>query len=191
MLTGASDTRHTWSGDFSIAYQVIGDGPPDLLYLPQFLSNRGVELAGAGTRPVHEAPGCVLPADRHAPSRGRMFGPVAAGSGGPRSRSRCTTSSPSCPRRRRSATILAGERSAFVAMVTTATHPERLDGLVLFGATPSWMRSDELPWQDPPEELERVLEQMRTSASMQEWARVWARRFAPSLSEDGIASLAS
>jgi class 3 adenylate cyclase len=76
-------------------------------------------------------------------------------------------------------------------MVAAASHPERLEGLVLFGATPTWMRSDELPWQDPPEELERSLEQMRTSASDQEWARVWARRFAPSLSEADIASLAA
>jgi hypothetical protein len=53
------------------------------------------------------------------------------------------------------------------------------------------MRSDELPWQDPPEELERLLGQIRTSTSTQEWARVWARRFAPSLSQAGIASLAS
>jgi class 3 adenylate cyclase len=32
---------------------------------------------------------------------------------------------------------------------------------------------------------------MRTSASDQEWARVWARRFAPSLSEADVASLAA
>jgi pimeloyl-ACP methyl ester carboxylesterase len=33
------DTRRTWSGDFSIAYQVVGSGRADLVYLPQFLSN--------------------------------------------------------------------------------------------------------------------------------------------------------
>ena len=33
------DTRYTWSGDFSIAYQVVGGGAVDLVYLPQFLSN--------------------------------------------------------------------------------------------------------------------------------------------------------
>jgi hypothetical protein len=39
VLSGVPDTRHTWSGEFSIAYQVVGEGPSDLLYLPQFLSN--------------------------------------------------------------------------------------------------------------------------------------------------------
>lgn len=33
------DTRFTWSGEFSIAYQVLGEGPTDLIYLPYYLSN--------------------------------------------------------------------------------------------------------------------------------------------------------
>lgn len=32
------DTQYVWSGDYSIAYQVVGDGP-NLIYLPQFASN--------------------------------------------------------------------------------------------------------------------------------------------------------
>ena len=36
---GRTDTRYTWSGDFSIAYQVTGAGPSDLMYLPAWFSN--------------------------------------------------------------------------------------------------------------------------------------------------------
>ena len=33
------DIRYAWSGQYAIAYQTFGDGPSDLLYLRQFLSN--------------------------------------------------------------------------------------------------------------------------------------------------------
>ena len=36
-------TRYTKSGDYNIAYQVLGEGELDLLYIPGFVSN--VELA--------------------------------------------------------------------------------------------------------------------------------------------------
>lgn len=32
-------TRYAGSGDLSIAYLVIGDGPPDLVYVPGWVSN--------------------------------------------------------------------------------------------------------------------------------------------------------
>lgn len=35
----APETRYTWSGDISIAYQVFGDGPRDLVIVPGWLSN--------------------------------------------------------------------------------------------------------------------------------------------------------
>jgi hypothetical protein len=33
------DIRYAPSGDCAIAYQTFGNGPGDLVYLPQFLSN--------------------------------------------------------------------------------------------------------------------------------------------------------
>jgi pimeloyl-ACP methyl ester carboxylesterase len=38
----APTTRYAKSGELSIAYQTLGEGPPDLLYIPGFVSN--VEL---------------------------------------------------------------------------------------------------------------------------------------------------
>ncbi len=40
---GIAETRYTRSGPYSIAYQVVGEGPFDLLWIPGFVSN--VELA--------------------------------------------------------------------------------------------------------------------------------------------------
>jgi len=33
------ETRYATSGDISIAYQVVGDGPFDLVFVPGFVSN--------------------------------------------------------------------------------------------------------------------------------------------------------
>ena len=33
------ETRFAWNGDVSLAYQVVGDGPTDLIYLPGWASN--------------------------------------------------------------------------------------------------------------------------------------------------------
>src|SRR5215510_2500750 len=34
-----SPIRYTWSGDYAIAYQIVGDGPLDLVYMPPWCSN--------------------------------------------------------------------------------------------------------------------------------------------------------
>ena len=39
MLTVRPETRYARSGDVSIAYQVLGDGPFDLVFAPGFVSN--------------------------------------------------------------------------------------------------------------------------------------------------------
>ena len=41
-MLATPETRYARSGDLSIAYQVVGDGPPDILFVPGFVSN--VEL---------------------------------------------------------------------------------------------------------------------------------------------------
>src|SRR5438093_10512063 len=43
MSAGPPDTRYARSGDVNIAYQVVGDGPFDLVYVPGWVSH--VELA--------------------------------------------------------------------------------------------------------------------------------------------------
>lgn len=33
------ETRYAWNGDSTVAYQVLGDGPVDLVYMPGFINN--------------------------------------------------------------------------------------------------------------------------------------------------------
>src|SRR5262245_56278857 len=42
MVSRIPETRYARSGDLSIAYQILGDGPRDILFIPGFVSN--VEL---------------------------------------------------------------------------------------------------------------------------------------------------
>lgn len=185
------DTRFTWSGEFSIAYQVVGGGPVDLVYLPQFLSNvefnwQMAEHARFMTRLASfsrlitmdlRGVGCSDgPPPGEAATLEDKVDDVLAVMG-------TTTSF--------RAALFGGGRSAFVAMLAAAAHPDRFDGLILFGAAPSWMRSDDLPWQESEEESRQSLDMFRRSTSTQEWAATWSRRFAPSLSEAEIRSLGS
>ena len=53
-MAGAPETQYAQSGDLSIAYQVIGDGPQDILYVPGFVSNVELMWDMAGTRTMLE-----------------------------------------------------------------------------------------------------------------------------------------
>ncbi len=187
------DTRYTWVDGFGIAYQVLGRGPVDLIYLPQFVSNvewnwqmpehaRFMERLASFARLIVMDPrghGC---SDRVSPSESlALEGMVddVLGVAGAAASFR--------------ATIFGGGRSAFVAMLAAATHPDRFDRLVLFGASPSWIRSDELPWEESEEEWQRDLEMYRRLPSQLDWAESWVRRFAPTLlqREPAVRSMAA
>src|SRR4051812_25860296 len=45
---GPPETRYAKSGDISIAYQVLGTGPMDLVFVPGFVSNLDVAWEGPG-----------------------------------------------------------------------------------------------------------------------------------------------
>ena len=185
------DTRYTWSGDFSIAYQTVGNGSTDLLYLPQFLSNvewnwqvpehaRFMTRLSSFSRLIVMDPRGVGCSDRFPPGRvptlEEKVDDVLA----------VLSASASFK-----ATIFGGGRSAFVAMLAAATHPEHFDGLILFGSTPTWIRSDELPWQESEEDVKRTIDQIKRASSAREWAGSWVRGFAPSLPEASIRAIGS
>ena len=47
------ETKYARNGDVSIAYQVLGRGPTDIVYVPPFVSNlelRWLQAAGGPTR---------------------------------------------------------------------------------------------------------------------------------------------
>jgi pimeloyl-ACP methyl ester carboxylesterase len=184
------DVRITWNDGFALAYQVVGQARNDLVYLPGFESNvdlmwdipsyrRFLERLSSFTRLItldRRGVGCSdrLPPGV-APTLEDLADDVVAVMQAASSDS---------------ATVVAVQASAFVALLLAATHPERVERLILFGASPSWERSDDLPdewsreqWESEHRRLERV-----TKASDE--AEGYIRSAAPSFFGDAASKRA-
>ena len=162
-------TQYARSGDVSIAYQVVGEGPFDLVWTPGAVSN--VEL------------GWVEPAEarfRHAlASFARLILFDKRGTG----LSDRVAGIPDLETRMddiRAVMDAAGSERAAVAGVSeggpmailfAATYPERTQALVLYGALPRFVRGPGFPWQSSKHEyLAGAAELARTWGS-EEYAR--------------------
>jgi class 3 adenylate cyclase len=177
----APETRYTLSGDVNIAYQVVGEGPLDLVFVPslthhvelvwenppqaQFFSR----LASIGRLLLFDKRGTGM-SDRVAGAtlevrmddiRAVMD---AAGSG-------------------RVVLCGLGEGGPLCALFA-ATYPERTTALVLINTAPRMVRSPELPWLPTRAEREREIEEVVRQWSDPEAA---AKRFSqgsPSATEE-------
>ena len=185
------DIRTTWSGDFAIGYQIFGEGSTDVLYLPPFLSNvvwnwqmpehaRFLTRMGSFARMIVMDPRGAGVSDGPAPTdpgtlEDKVDDVLAVLSSTMSFRT----------------TLFGGGRSAFIAMLAAAQHPERFGGLILYAPTSSWRRNDDLPWQQSDKELQQVLTQTERSTSCMEWALSWARAYAPTLPSSSYPTLAA
>jgi class 3 adenylate cyclase len=175
-----AEIRYAWNGEIALAYQVVGDGPLDLLYLQGDISNVEVNWEHPGlARFLRELARLsrLIVSDRRGLGCSERFTPAdtppietlmddilavldAAGSERP--------------------VLLATGNCGFVACPFAATRPDRLAGLILFNAAPTWRRSNETPWGRTDEQLEQsfrwVQEKLGTGA--------WSRRADPSLAAD-------
>ena len=145
------ETRFAWNGDIALAYQLVGDAGPDLLYLPGWVSNvelnwdhpvmtRFLHGLARGRRLIAMDPrgsGCSdRGTPRDVPQLETMMDDIAtvmdaAGSG--------------------RVTILATNEMAFVASMFAATYPDRTSGLILYEASANFTWSEETPWEWTPE----------------------------------------
>jgi class 3 adenylate cyclase len=177
--------RYAANGDVHIAYQVVGDGPLDLVYTPGIWSNleivwewpaasfylerlasfsrlilfdmRGVGLSDRGSEP----PILELQTDDVTAVMD------AAGS--------------------QQAAVFGGARGATMAMLFAASHPERTRALVLYAPTAKSVRSPDWPFAKTEEEMrafyERFVAEMGTGENLdlqgpsfdQRFKEWWAR----------------
>jgi class 3 adenylate cyclase len=150
------ETRYAKSGDLSIAYQVIGEGPLDLVY------------TGSWTNQIEYA--WELPSYRRFLERLASFSRLISfdkrGSG----LSDRIAGTPTLEERmddlRAVLDAVASERAALLgsseggvlSAMFAASHPERTHALVLFSSMARLQRTDDHPWGWTPEVFEAVLD---------------------------------
>jgi pimeloyl-ACP methyl ester carboxylesterase len=125
------ETWYAQSGDVNIAYQVLGDGPLDIILVPGLTSN--IEM-------FHELPGYTATLRRLA-----RFGRIVTFDKRGQGLSDRMTGAPSLEQRMddvravmdaigsRRAAILSFSEGACMSALFTATYPERVSQLILFG----------------------------------------------------------
>ena len=155
------DVRFTWNDGFALAYQVVGNGRDDLVYLPGYISNvdlqwdvppyaRFLERLASFSRLIlmdRRGVGC---SDRFPPGHGATLEEQVSD----------VVAVMDTVGARRGATVFAEQETAFIAMLLAATRPKLVSRLVLFCATPSWARSEELPDEWSPEDWESQIRWM-------------------------------
>ncbi len=172
------ETRYAWNGDDSLAYQVVGEGPIDLVYFQGLLSNVVLNW---------EHPACARFL-RELSRFSRLIVTDRRGLGcSERFTARDTPPIETLVDDLRAVLDeVASERPAifatgdcgFIAMPFAATYPERVGALILYETAATWRKSDETPWGWTDEALEESAKRhCRLDGS-------WSRDTNPSISAD-------
>ncbi len=180
----SSETRYARSGDVTIAYQVHGEGPVDLVLTPGAVSN--VEL-------MWEHPLFRRFLERLA-SFSRLIVFDKRGTGLSDRVKRIATLEERADDIRAVMDAAGSERAVLMgvseggpmAIVFTATHPARVLGLVLYGSYARATWAPDHPWGPTEEEYQRAIaarERPTAPPSMEE-LRERMLRLAPSLADD-------
>jgi class 3 adenylate cyclase len=183
-MSDRPETQYVWNDGFAIAYQVLGDGATDFLYLPAFVANVEyqwevpayarflrrlasfsrvitVDLRGEGCSD-RLRPGESSTLEQHVGDLLAVMGAVAS-----------------------SSTVLWGaQESAFVAMLAAATHPDLFESLILFSASPAWVRSDDLPMEWSEDRWEAEIAITSRASTTRRQAQQYARGALPSMADD-------
>jgi class 3 adenylate cyclase len=169
-------TEYARSGDLHIAYQVVGDGPIDLVYVPGWVSHieqaweepslarflnrlaafsRLIVFDKRGTGLSDRVPNAELP-----PLEERMddLRAVMDAAGSER------------------AAVFGFSEGGNLSALFAASHPERTKALLLFGTFAKRLRSPDYPWAPTPEERDLFCEEVE-----RDWARgIDLARYVPS-----------
>jgi pimeloyl-ACP methyl ester carboxylesterase len=172
-------TRYAKSGDLNIAYQVVGDGPLDLVYVPGWISN--VEL-------MWEEPAHAHVLGRLAAfSRLILFDKRGTGLSDPVPLDRLPTLEERMDDVRAVMDAVGCERAAIfgfseggvMSVLFAATYPHRTTALAVYGTFAKRIWSPDYPWAPTPEARQRELEDLERN-----WGeRMDLDQLAPSESE--------
>lgn len=143
------ETRYARSGDFSIAFQVLGDGPIDLVFVPGFVSN--LELtwdwpALAAFYRAFTSFARVILFDKRGTGlsdRVRLMPTTEERMDD----LRAVMDASDCER----GAVVGVSEGAPLAISFAAASPERITALILYAPLPKATRTDDYPWAEPAE----------------------------------------
>ncbi len=176
------DVRYARSGDVSIAYQVVGEGPVDLLFVP-FMVN----LVWAWEQPI------FVDFCRRAASFSRLILFDKRGTGlSDRPREMPTLETRMDDIRavmddagsERSALLGAGSPGGQLCALYAATYPERVAALILHNTWPRVVAAPDYPFGQPLEEWHRRVREARVNWGTREYQLGELQRYLPSFVDD-------
>jgi class 3 adenylate cyclase/pimeloyl-ACP methyl ester carboxylesterase len=177
-------TKYARSGDYHIAYQSLGEGPPDLVYVPGWISHLDLYWEEPSIARFLESLASF--------SRLIIFDKRGIGLSDPVPPEGMPNLEERTDDVRAILDALGSEQAALlgqgygcpIALFFAASHPERVSHLVLYaGTVKAGVRTDDFPWG--PTEVER--EAWREASSewgTDEFAASWVARLAPSAADD-------
>jgi class 3 adenylate cyclase/pimeloyl-ACP methyl ester carboxylesterase len=175
---GSQEISYARSGDVSIAYQVLGEGPPDLVFVGGFVSHLEIAWEAAAVRRFFERAASfarVIVWDKREQGLSDRLGQPPTLEQGMDDLATVMDAAGS----ERVALIGASEGGPMSALFA-ATFPERVSHLILYGTYAKVTRSDDHPAGIPREGLERWIEGLGSG-----WGGpVGLEVFAPSVADD-------
>jgi pimeloyl-ACP methyl ester carboxylesterase len=141
------EIRYARSGDISIAYQVIGDGPFDLVWTPGALSHLELRWEDKAVNRFYRGLSSfsrLITFDK----RGTGLSDRVAGIADLETRMddiRAVMDGAES----QSAAVCGASEGGPMAMLFAATYPERVRALVVYGSLPRFVRGPNFPWGEP------------------------------------------
>jgi pimeloyl-ACP methyl ester carboxylesterase len=171
MQSQPPETRYAQSGEVSIAYQVVGDGPFDLVWTPGALSHLDLtweeEERSRFYRALAEFSRLIL-----FDKRGTGLSDRVAGVADLETRMDDIRAVMDAAGSERAAVCGVSEGGP-MAVLFTATYPERVQALVNYGSLPRFVRGPGFPWREPKHEYLAAYEEDARAWGTEESARAW------------------
>jgi class 3 adenylate cyclase len=159
-MPSVPETRYAKSGDLNIAYQVVGEGPFDLVYVPGWVSN----IEAMWEEPSHAR----LLGRLAAFSRLILFDKRGTGMSDPVPVDRLPTLEERMDDVRAVMDAAGSERAAIfglsegglMSVLFSATSPERIEALITHAIYATRLRSRDYPWAPKPEARAAEIEEI-------------------------------